>query len=183
MKPGQGAVATQRLFFALWPEEALQQQLATAAAALLPQTTGRRVRPENLHCTLVFLGNVEVGQRLCIEAAATALAPTPSFTLVFDRFGYFRGPQVAWLGCSRTPPALLDLVARLGRGCTACGFPPEQRPYEVHLTVARKLRRDPGRAPFMPIEWQVERFALVESVTTDEGVRYQPLRFWELRGG
>lgn len=183
MKPGQGAVATQRLFFALWPEEVLQRQLATAAAALLPQTIGRRVRPENLHCTLVFLGNVDAGQRLCVEAAATALAPTASFTLTFDRFGYFRGPQVAWLGCSRTPPALLDLVAQLGHGCAACGFPPEQRPYEVHLTVARKLRRDPGRAPFMPIEWRVGRFALVESVSTDEGVRYQPLRFWELRSG
>jgi 2'-5' RNA ligase len=120
---------------------------------------------------------------LCVEAAATALAPLPSFTLTFDRFGYFRGPQVAWLGCSRTPPALLDLVAQLGHGCAACGFPPEQRPYAVHLTVARKLRRDPGRAPFMPIEWRVGRFALVESVSDDEGVHYRPLRFWGLRSG
>ena len=182
MKPGSGAVATQRLFFALWPEEALQQQLAKAAAALLPQAAGRRVRPENLHCTLVFLGSVDAGQRLCVEAAAAALA-SPPFTLVFDRFGYFRRPQVAWLGCSRTPPALLDLAGQLSHGCVACGFPAEQRPYEVHLTVMRKLRRDPGRAPFMPIDWRVERFALVESLSTNEGVRYRPLQFWVLRGG
>lgn len=174
-------MATQRLFFALWPDEALQRQLATAAAALLPRTSGRRVRPENLHCTLVFLGGVDAGQRLCVEAAADVLA-VPAFDLRFDRFGYFRRPQVAWLGCSHTPPALLDLVGQLGHGCDACGFPPERRPYEVHLTVARKLRRDPGRSPFMPIDWRVERFALVESVSTDEGVRYQPLRFWALRG-
>ena len=148
MRNRTGAVATQRLFFALWPEASLQQQLATAAAALLARTTGRRVRPENLHCTLVFLGGVDAGQRLCVEAAADALA-LPAFDLTFDRFGYFRRPQVAWLGCTRTPPALLDLVGQLGRGCAACGFPPEQRPYEVHLTVARKLRRDPGRAELL----------------------------------
>ena len=180
MKPGQGAVVTQRLFFALWPEAELQQQLAQAAAALLPQAAVRRVRPENLHCTLVFLGSVDPGQRLCVEAAAGALA-LPPFALVFDRFGYFRRPQVAWLGCSHTPPVLLDLAGQLRHGCAACGFPPERRPYEVHLTVARKLRRDPGRAPFLPIDWRVERFALVESVSTDEGVRYRPLRFWDLR--
>ena len=147
MKPEKGAVATQRLFFALWPEEALQRQLAMAAAALLPQTAGRRVRPENLHCTLVFLGNVEAGQRLCVEAAATTLAPTPSFTLVFDRFGYFRGPQVAWLGCSYTPPVLLDLVAQLGRGCAACGSRPSSgrtqciSPWPASCAATRAGRR------------------------------------------
>lgn len=182
MVPAEGAVATQRLFFALWPDAPLQRQLAAAATALLPQAGGRRVRPENLHCTLVFLGTVDAGQRRCIEAAADAVA-APAFDLDIDRFGYFRRPQVAWLGCTRTPPALLELVAQLGRGCAACGFPPERRPYAVHLTVARKLRRDPGRVPFLPIAWRVERFALVESVSADDGVHYRPLRFWQLRGG
>ncbi|MEK7758301.1 MAG: 2'-5' RNA ligase family protein, partial [Pseudomonadota bacterium] len=50
---------TQRLFFALWPDPVLQQRLAQAAEALLPRAAGRRVRAENLHCTLVFLGAVE----------------------------------------------------------------------------------------------------------------------------
>jgi 2'-5' RNA ligase len=174
-----GAVATQRLFFALWPDAELQQHLARATAALLPAPAGRRVRTEKLHATLVFLGPVDADQRVCVEAAATELRGE-GFTLTLDRFGYFRRPQVAWLGCSETPPALLRLVAALGSGCAACGFPPESRAYELHLTVVRKLSRDPGRPPLIPIPWTVDRFALVESVNGPDGVHYQPLRFWSL---
>ncbi len=86
MSQPQGAVATQRLFFALWPEPALQQHLAMTAAALLPRDAGRRVRAENLHCTLVFLGAVEAAQRLCLEDAASLVRAEP-FTLTLDRLG------------------------------------------------------------------------------------------------
>ena len=175
----KGAVETQRLFFALWPEPELQQRLAQAAAALLPRDTGRRVRAESLHCTLVFLGAVDAAQRLCLEDAASLVRSEP-FALTLDYLGYFRRPQVAWLGCAETPAALQTLVTGLGYGAEACGFPPERRPYAVHLTVARKLRRDPGRAPFLPIVWQVNRFALMESVIEPVGVHYRPLRFWDL---
>ncbi len=175
----KGAVETQRLFFALWPEPGLQQRLAQAAAALLPPAAGRRVRPENLHCTLVFLGAVDAAQRLCLEDAASLVRAEP-FTLSFDRLGYFRRPQVAWLGCTTTPAALQALVAGLNYGAASCGLSPEQRSYEVHLTVARKLRRDPGRMPLLPIVWPVLQFALTESVNEPDGVHYRPLRFWNL---
>jgi len=175
-----GAVATQRLFFALWPDPEFQVQLARTAGALLPEAAGRRVQTENLHGTLVFLGAVDAVQRVCVEAAATALQ-ADAFTLRLDQFGYFRRPQVAWLGCRQTPSGLLKLVAELSSGCAACGFPPERRPFALHLTIVRKVRRDPGRPPFMALDWPVRKFALVESVSTPEGVRYQPLRFWQLK--
>jgi 2'-5' RNA ligase len=179
MSHPKGAVETQRLFFALWPEPELQQRLAQAAAALLPRDAGRRVRAENLHCTLVFLGNAETAQRLCIEDAASLVRAEP-FDLTLDRLGYFRRPQAAWLGCTTPPVALQALVAGLRYGAETCGFTPELRPYEVHLTVARKLRRDPGRLPLMPITWAVKQFALMESVSEADGVQYRPLRFWDL---
>ena len=175
----KGAVETQRLFFALCPEPTLQERLAHAAAALLPRAAGHRVRVENLHCTLVFLGAVKAAQRLCLEDAASRIRAEP-FSLTLDRLGYFRRPQVAWLGCTTTPTALQALVAGLSDAAASCGFPPERRPYEVHLTVARKLRRDPGRLPLMPIAWPVKHFVLMESISEVDGVHYRPLRFWEL---
>jgi len=174
-----GAVTTQRLFFALWPDPGLQHQLAQAATALLPAGTGRRVPESNLHSTLVFLGSVTAAQRACVEAAADMIRAEP-FILSIDRFGYFRRPQVAWLGSSRIPGSLLELVNGLGEECSACGFPPEKRPFAIHVTVARKISRDPGRHPFLPIEWPVNRFALVESRTAPGGVQYTPCRFWAL---
>lgn len=179
MADRKGAVATQRLFFALWPDSALQQQLAQTALALLPGADVRRVPSENLHSTLVFLGNVDPAQRLCLEDAAS-LVRVQRFTLTLDRFGYFRRPQVAWLGCTTIPAPLRGLVAELNLGAAACGFPPDKRPYEPHLSIARNLRRDPGRLAVIPISWDVEHFALIESVSDENGVRYLPLRFWQL---
>jgi len=157
----------------------LQQRLAQIAAALLPRATGQQVRAENLHCTLVFAGAVEAAQRLCLEDTASLVRAEP-FDLTLDRLGYFHRPQAAWLGCTTTPAALQALVTGLRFGAEHCGLTPEQRPYEVHLTVARKLRRDPGRLPFLPVVWPVKQFALMESVSGPDGVHYQPLRFWEL---
>jgi len=175
----KGAVETQRLFFALWPEPALQQHLEQAAVALLPRADGRWVRQENLHCTLLFLGAVKVAQRLCLEDAASLIRAEP-FTLMLDHLGYFRRPQAAWLGCTTTPDALQALVGGLRYGAMSCGFTPETRAYEVHLTVVRRLRREPGRLPLLPITWQVNQFALMESVSKPGGVYYRPLRFWDL---
>jgi len=179
MSHPKGAVETQRLFFALWPEPGLQQRFAQAAAALLQNAAGHRVRAENLHGTLVFLGTVEAAQRLCLEDAASLVRAEP-FDLMLDRLGYFRRPQVAWLGCTTSPVALQALVTGLRYGAATCGFTPEQRPYEMHLTVARKLRKDPGRLPLMPIAWPVKQFALMESVSEPDGVHYWPLRVWDL---
>lgn len=179
MSNRKDAVATQRLFFALWPDAALQQHLAQTAQALLPGPQRRCVPAENLHCTLVFLGNVAPAQRLCLEDAAN-LVRSQRFTLTLNRFGYFRRPQVAWLGCTNTPTPLLTLVAELGLAATVCGFPLDKYPYEPHLSIARHVRRDPGRLAVIPISWDVERFALMESVSDENGVHYQPLRFWQL---
>ena len=179
MSHPKGVVETQRLFFALWPEPDLQQRLAQATAALLPNEAGRRLRAENLHCTLVFLGAVEQARRLCLEDAASLVRAEP-FDLTFDRLGYFRQPRAAWLGCTTPPAALQALVTGLRYGAASCGFTPEPRPYAVHLTVAHKCAKDPGRLPLLPIVWPVKRFALMESLSEIDGVHYRPLRVWDL---
>ena len=178
MSDVKGAEQTQRLFFALQPPPELQTHFAQAVVALLPDV-GRPVRAENLHCTLVFLGQVGKGQRLCLEDAASRIQATP-FQLTFDHLGYFRRPQVAWFGCKTTPAALQTLVGKLQQAAATCGFPPEQRPYEVHLTAVRKLRRDPGPLRCIPITWPVDRFILMASVSEERGVSYKPIRAWNL---
>jgi len=176
----QGAVATQRLFFALWPESGLQQALHKLARELLGRERARLVAADNLHLTLAFLGSVDAATRACLERAADAIRSTP-FTLCFDRAGWFPRPRVFWLGCPETPLPLATLVENLRNVQRNCGLEPEARPYVPHLTVARKVLRRPRTASLTPIEWPVGRFALVESRTDPEGVRYTPLRDWSLR--
>ncbi len=173
--------AGQRLFFALWPEPALQRRLHALARATLPHGAGRLVLPENLHLTLVFLGQVDEDQRRCLEAAAGAVK-TGRFSLEFDVAGYWPGPRVLWFGCSRPPQPLRDLVAALQRSAGDCGFVSEGRPYTAHLTVARKLVRNPGAVTLVPVDWSVEGFVLAESQTHAAGARHRPLQAWTLEG-
>lgn len=171
----------QRLFFALWPDAAQRAALARLAARL-PDGLGRRVPPTNLHVTLLFLGSLAPAQRQAMEAVAAAVV-APACTVTLDRYGYWRRPQVLWVGSRVTPPALLVLVERLQQGAEAAGLRIDTRPYEVHLTLFRKVRRVPRAWPEPePLVWPVDRYALVESVADAGGVRYEPLRSWALAG-
>lgn len=167
-----------RLFFALWPEEGVRAQLASAwPAATLD---GRPVRGDNLHLTLVFLGSVDRDTHACAERAADAVR-CASFELVFDATGYFPRPQVVWIAPTH-PPAELDVLVQALRAALApCGLVLEARPYRPHLTLARKVRRRPALPPISPIRWPVRGFSLVESRSHPGGVRYVPLRSWDLR--
>lgn len=172
------AADKQRLFFALWPEEGVRAQLAAVlrAAAL----EGRPVRGDNLHLTLVFLGSVDQEVRGCVERAASEVT-CARFELAFDASGYFPRPQVVWITPSQPPTELAVLVQTLRDALAPCGLPLDQRPYRPHLTLARKVRRRPALPRITPITWPVGGFSLVESRSQAGGVRYVPLRSWELR--
>lgn len=169
---------TQRLFFALWPDDRVRRALGELAERG-GLRHGRRVPLENLHITLVFLGAVTPEQRACVESVAGTLR-VPAFLLTLDRTGWWRRPQVFWAGASEVPPPLLTLVDGLRSGCQGCGFPPEERPFAAHATLARKVAGPPrGDAPGA-LAWPVEAFSLVESHLAPEGSVYRVLRTWPL---
>lgn len=171
----------QRLFFALWPDDEARQRFAAIASKSLKRR-GRKIRPENLHLTLAFLGPVSPDVRRCAEDVANGVAATP-FTLVFTHLGHFSRSRVIWSGCEETPDALTALVEALRGGLKGCGIEPEVRPYRAHLTLARKASVAPGfSASHEPVSWPVDAFHLIESKTLSSGARYKILRSWPLRG-
>lgn len=172
---------TQRLFFALWPNEPVREQIDLLARQHVHKN-GKRTRRENHHITLVFLGSVEAERRACLEESASGVVAAP-FELALDRFGYWMRPRILWLGASHMPAALLDLVAQLNTGMQACGLSPETRPFQAHVTLARKLSRGPSSSPQVAtVLWPISTFCLIESLLTPEGSRYQVLREWPLTG-
>lgn len=170
----------QRLFFALWPDEALREALAPLQR-LKGECGGRAVPTPNVHITLNFLGNVDADTRDCLEQATSDIV-VPRFELTLDRFGYWPRPRVVWLGSSETPQPLTDLVAELNNVVEGCGLQPERRPYHAHLTLLRKARQAPTEQPPV-LPWQVNEFVLVESVSVAGGVEYRVLRRWPLEAG
>ena len=164
--------SNQRLFFALWPGADLQTLLAEKAREALGGRRARRTPAENLHVTLAFLGEVSPEARTCAEQAAGRISGAP-FTLSIDRLGYWSRKGLLWAGSSTPPPALERLAADLGGALEAdCGFQRDQRPFQAHVTVARKVPRMPGRIAIEPLEWPVERFVLVASELGPNGATY-----------
>lgn len=178
MPPAEVAAA-RRLFFALWPDGAVRAALAGVLEDEPPRT-GRCVPAGNLHLTLAFVGTVTAEQRACMEIAAAAVEAAP-FTLTLDRLGYWPRPRVVWAGTGVTPAALRALVARLTTGLSGCGYAPEQRPYQAHVTLVRKASAGPQRREIPPIVWTAADFCLVESVAGDGGSVYRVLARWPLR--
>ena len=116
-------------------QEQLRRPLEDAAGQRL-----RWVRPEGIHLTLKFLGEVAASRRERIEGAlATAVPAPPGMSLHLGAVGTFgdrRGPRVVWVAVEGEA-ALAELAARVEGALAALGFPRERRPFAAHLTLAR----------------------------------------------
>lgn len=167
-----------RLFFALWPDESVREAISRYTR-LLPPDIGRVVPRYNWHMTLHFIGNTTFVEKDCLHSQAAKLEAKP-FDLQIDCDGYFRKPEVAWLGCRHPPDALFDLQHNLGRLISQCEYQPETRPYSPHVTVVRKVSKKPEVMSPGRIDWHVNRFVLIESVSEQDGVRYRVLEEYPL---
>jgi len=166
-----------RVFFALWPDPPATAALAAAAVELAALAGGKAVPAAKIHLTLAFLG--DVGEdRLEIARSAASRLRCKAFDVALDQAGSFRGARVAWVGSRKPARGLVELHAALIGELAACGFPPDERPYTPHATVARKIGRPVERRAIAPIEWRARELSLVES---DLGRgSYNTLAGWDL---
>ena len=170
-----------RLFFAFYPAEQVRGKLVQLGNAELPGCGGRLLAAANVHLTLAFLGSVDdAGYRCACSLGDSVRAQ--GFELVVDQLGYWRRPRIVWAGCSTTPAALTQLVDQLRAGLGRyCHMQTDDRPYQVHFTLLRKVRTAvPRKMIDQAVSMVVDEFALMESITIENSVRYQVLRSWKL---
>ena len=171
-----------RLFFALWPDQSVRDQLASNLQHQdIDPDQCRHVSSDNLHMTLHFIGNQSLDEMACLERKASMVSAEP-FDLTLDYSGYFKKPKVLWFACRQAPQALFELHRSLGQQISRCDFEPEQRPYSPHITVARKVNVEPLANHLKPVSWRVDRFVLVESISIPDGVRYRVANSYPLSG-
>jgi len=171
-------MSRRRLFLALWPDARVRQGLVAIRNGL-EGLHGKPAHPEDLHVTLVFLGDVEAQRQGCVEAVVERIR-APAFDLQIDQVGYWGRPRIFWCGPTQTPEALKMLVRDLTTGLKACGFEPERRPYAAHVTLARKARPLPFQELAQPLVWPVRELVLVASRPGIEPPRYEILKHWPL---
>jgi len=110
----------------------------------------RWVKPENIHLTLKFLGNVKKADIEKVgEAIYESVKEYSPITLRAKGIGAFPGikrPRVIWVGISGQLDLLVGLQKTLDEKLEAIGFPKENRPFRGHLTLGRvKAKIDPKR--------------------------------------
>lgn len=170
-----------RLFIALdLPEDVKErlQRLKRGAEGV------RWLPPEQLHLTLLFLGDVpdEALTAICRGLAAIS---TASFELRLAKTGCFPGrsrPRVLWVAPDHQP-ALHGLAARIRETVLACGIQLEQRGFSPHVTVARiKENRPCETARFLDahvqelsLAFEVREFILFQSTLTAQGALHRDL--------
>jgi len=130
-----------RLFVAVnLPDEVRHALWEAAAPARRPDPPVRWVRPDGMHLTLKFLGEVEPTRESEIgDAIELAAAGARPFTLRIEGFGVFPNasrPRVIWAGCEPVPQ-LEVLQHRVEQEMERLGFPLEGRPFRPHLTLGR----------------------------------------------
>lgn len=177
-----------RLFVAADLPAGVRARLAEIQDSLRPVALPVRwVRPDGIHLTLKFLGEVPAGRRTELEGAlrgpARGAAP---FRLQAAGLGLFpeRGaPRVLWIGVRGDLERAVALQRSIEAALHPLGFEPEDRAFRPHLTLGRV--RGPGRGDWRDAlerssgadagGFEVREYILFESRLGPDGAAYTPL--------
>lgn len=164
-----------KVFFALWPTATELSQLAAWKQSLHKLCGGRAMRSETLHNTLVFIGDVEKHRLQALRLAALEVSAA-SFELCFDEARYWGHNHIVYAAPRLVPQQLTQLVNALEQGLTMHHFKFDQREYKPHVTLLRNARWTDTPLPAMqPVCWQIQDFALVQSIRQESLTSYQVL--------
>lgn len=137
-----------RAFVAIELQDDILRALGNVASRLREGkggVAGRWVKPEGIHLTLKFLGDVPTERLKAIQAALTqAGAACRPFQISVGGLGCFPNPQrprVVWVAAHDDSGRLLLLQKGVEKNLLALGFAREERPFSPHLTLAR-IRRE-----------------------------------------
>lgn len=168
-----------RVFIAAYPTPALVDRLAASARAL-PLPKHRVTSPDQVHLTLLFVGDVDPRDLdetvTSVERAAAGVGP---FTLTLDRLATLpeRGP--ARLVAAFAPPVdpLTELQGRLAQRLARRGRKRER--FTPHLTLLRFRPPVEGFAvdePLEPMEFPIETIAVMRSILKPGGAEHREVR-------
>ena len=134
-----------RCFIAIDIADSIRAGLADLQEELAGKVDIRRgdvkwVRPEAMHLTLKFLGEIKDTDVVEVCSVTRDVAGRHrAFEVTVGRVGHFGGhsPRVLWVGAGHGCEALLDLQRDLEDRLCQAGWPAEARKFSAHLTLCR----------------------------------------------
>ena len=159
----------------------------------------RLVRPEGIHLTLKFLGDVPKSQvESIVTAVSQAAKASKVFALELGQPGVFpnrNAPRVLWVGIGDDLSPLLALHQQVEDALATLGFAKDRRGFNPHLTVARirdgttKADRQKAAEALLSTRIQpglridVNSISLMQSKLLPDGAVYESLASMPLEGG
>ena len=156
----------------------------------------RWIKPEGVHVTLKFLGEVPVKKlpavKLAIQEAVVGHSP---FELEFSNIGTFGGREglrIMWVGIAGDVLRLEALVRAVNAALAGVGFEPERRPFRPHLTLGRvrdeigtrqraEIEVAVGKTDVPGVNWRTSQVSLMRSKLGPGGASYEVLATFPLR--
>ena len=160
-----------RLFIGIPLADAVVRELEAVCRRLRTHADGLRwTAPESWHITLQFLGSATPEQfaKVKVKLAEVHSPPVPlrlGGLGIFDRAGVF----IATVDLSAE---LSDLQQRVVAAMQQCGFAPEERPYQPHITLAR-AKGDDGRRRLRELKARVAEKPRFTPFTAHEFLLYE----------
>lgn len=132
-----------RLFIAINFNEEIKDKLCNIMQRLKQSaSSGNFTHRENLHLTVVFIGEVPPEKINSVKAAMDKLYGEP-FMLSINGLGYFKRDEgnIYWIGVEKND-TLSSINNQLSAELTKAGFTIEKREFKPHLTLGRKVILD-----------------------------------------
>jgi len=169
----------------------LQQEIAERAA--IRKSDVKWVRPESMHLTLKFLGEIRDPEVVDVcNIVKTVAGRHKAFGFSIKEVGRFggRSARVIWVGAGLECPELAQLQQDLENELAAAGWPKENRKFSGHLTLCR-VRNSKAGFELARLAQQYTDFDLgtiqcrevtvYQSQLRPEGPIYTTLGHYELR--
>lgn len=131
-----------RTFIALKLPEQLTSLLESTQQKLMEYGFKVRwVRPENIHLTVKFLGDIQISDvdriSAVISESVRNFQPFSFYTKGLGVFPGIRRPRVIWVGLGGEVDQISGFQHHLDQSLSAIGYPKEKRPFQGHLTLGR----------------------------------------------
>ncbi len=185
-----------RIFAAIDISEAARQAVSAYVEILRAEFSGVRVgweKPEKLHLTLKFFGDIDERQlENLTEAIEKTAEQISNFSLQIAETGVFPSPsraRILWLGLRDETGNMQKLAEILETESARSGFAREARTFKAHLTIARL--REPQKSKelvekhlqneFESLEFQASEIVIYQSELLPKGSIYKAVSRHKLK--
>ena len=151
------------------------------------------VRPETMHITLKFLGDItENDVRRASEAIKKAAFSQESFDISIGELGAFpswTSPRILWVGLKIGGGKVSGLAGKVGSLLSESGFKGEGKEFTPHITIGRiklykrlaSLKNIAAKVVTFPVAITVDRITLFKSDLSAGGAVHTPLGVFKFR--